>query len=362
MSPLSGSETHDTSEQFGRSPRLSFRSHLDEQTRLAIAEESIARDLASERQDGNSAVDDVASEDHTAANISRIRAPSIIAASIPFIGTQQPETIMTAEQERDAILRDQQTLLQDNNLIPSKVDRTSSGGGEPSETTALLGNNTGDPEAQHGDGGSPLANDIDAKWEAAVLNGQIQTTWRREGKVISRYAAPLTLTFLLQNSLTLTSTFVVGHIGKNELGAVALGAMTASITGYSIFHGLTTSLDTLCAQAYGSGNKHLVGLQMQRMIVFLWFATIPIACVWFFGTNILRLIVPEREIAELAGSYLRVLILGAPGYACFESAKRFVQAQGRFSATLYVLLIAAPLNIFLQWLFVWVSLWPSEMT
>lgn len=60
----------------------------------------------------------------------------------------------------------------------------------------------------------------------------------------------------------------MGHIGVAELGAASLGSMSANISGYAIFQGLSTSLDTLCAQAYGSGRKKLVGLQMQRMIYF----------------------------------------------------------------------------------------------
>ena len=66
-------------------------------------------------------------------------------------------------------------------------------------------------------------------------------------------------------------------------------------------------------------------------------------------------VVPEPRIAILAGQYLRVILIGAPGYACFESGKRYLQAQGLFSASLYVLLICAPLNAFLNWLLVWVS-------
>jgi MATE family multidrug resistance protein len=133
--------------------------------------------------------------------------------------------------------------------------------------------------------------------------------------------------------------------------------MTANITGYAIYQGLATSLDTLCAQAYGSGRKHLVGLQLQRMVYFLWVLTIPIGIVWLAAEKILEIIVPEKESAEFAGLYLRVLLIGAPGYALFESGKRFVQAQGLFSATTYVLLVAAPLNAFMNWLFVWKFQW-----
>lgn len=37
----------------------------------------------------------------------------------------------------------------------------------------------------------------------------------------------------------------------------------------------------------------------------------------------------------------------------FECGKRFTQAQGLFNATTYVLLIAAPINIFVSWFLVW---------
>lgn len=117
--------------------------------------------------------------------------------------------------------------------------------------------------------------------------------------------------------------------------------------------GLATSLDTLCAQAYGSGHKHLVGLQLQRMTYFLWSLVVPVAVLFFFAEDILLLIVPEPRSAELAGLYLRVIIAGVPGFVAFEGGKRFVLSQGLFIATTYVLLIAAPLNIFMNWLFVW---------
>ncbi|CAK3930007.1 mate efflux family [Lecanosticta acicola] len=388
----SASPATGTSQSFG----TSYRS----QSRIAaIAEESIAQDLEDEALEDN----EEASEEspleriNTAERIAvgphsmtgYYRRPSYMATTPrPFLGTQQPEHVVPVEQDWEAAIGEERSLLRDNGIIPPKHPRgrsegeaTGDGGKglrkilsristrrksrvdeeavddriEPSENTALLGDGGRDPTAPYGGEGSP--ENVSKKWEEAVEGGKIQTSWKREAKVLGRYSGPLIFTFILQNSLTLTSIFTVGHIGKNELGAVSLGSMTANITGYAVYQGLATSLDTLCAQAYGSGNKKLVGLYLQRMIYFLWAITIPIAIIWAAGTEILDLIVPEREIAELAGAYLKILIIGAPGYACFESAKRYVQAQGRFEATLYVLLIAAPLNILMHWLFVWKLEW-----
>lgn len=68
----------------------------------------------------------------------------------------------------------------------------------------------------------------------------------------------------------------------------------------------------------------------------------------------LEILVPEPEVAVLAGRYLKIMLVGAPGFAAFESGKRFMQAQGLFDTSLWILLICAPANAFLNWLLVWV--------
>lgn len=156
---------------------------------------------------------------------------------------------------------------------------------------------------------------LDQEGTAEVL----ETSARTEARLLFKYSVPLMGTYLLQYSFSLTTIFVVGHIGTDELGAVSLATMTANITGLAIYEGLATSLDTLCAQAYGSGRKELVGLHLQRMILFMLAVTIPIGAVWLCSGWILAALVPEKELAHLAGWYLSLLLAGAPGYAIFEA-------------------------------------------
>jgi MatE len=223
----------------------------------------------------------------------------------------------------------------------------SEGNDEASEATALLGY----ANSQSFSNASRIES-LDKQWQEA---DKPATTWKNEFLILTQYSLPLMVACLLQFSLTGASVVAVGHLGKTELGAVSLAIMTSNVTGYCIYAGLATALDTLCAQAYGSGKPLLVGLQLQRMVYFLWLTTIPIAAIWLAGTSILLVITPDRRTAELAGLFLKILILGAPGFAMFEAGKRFVQAQGLFNANLYVLLICAPANAFMNWLFVWVS-------
>jgi MATE family multidrug resistance protein len=189
---------------------------------------------------------------------------------------------------------------------------------------------------------------------------EVKTTAGTEAKLLAKYSLPLMATYLLQYSFTLITLFVVGHIGTDELGAVSLASMTANITGLAVYEGLATSLDTLCAQAYGSGRKEMVGLHLQRMVLFMLLVTLPIGAIWLSSGWILAALVPEKALAHLAGRYLSILLAGAPGYAIFEAGKRFTQAQGLFNASLFVLLIATPINLFLNYLFVFVLQWDLE--
>ncbi|KAK1141178.1 hypothetical protein N8T08_009345 [Aspergillus melleus] len=313
-----------------------------------LAETAIARDLENYADDESSALttDDDASETSTirAMNSHTGTNPHSLAGSYQrpsFFTTVSHATVVPhraeheglTRREREQAIEDERDLLSDNNFVgsagPRKERRSQDSGARPVETTSLLGSRRGSSHPNVED-----ADEIDRKWEEAVMAGLIHTTWKREAQVIGKNAAPLVVTFLLQYSLTVASIFTLGHLGKKELGAVSLASMTANITGYAVYQGLATSLDTLCAQAYGSGRKKLVGLQMQKMVFFLWVISVPIVVLWFFGDRVLLRIVPETEVAQLAGLYLKVVALGAPGYACFESGKRYVQAQGLFSASL----------------------------
>ncbi|KAH7322486.1 MATE efflux family protein [Stachybotrys elegans] len=287
------------------------------------------------------------------------------ATTRPTLAPQETErpgrTRFATNRERRVSRNAERSLLRDNHLLPPKHghrnQETTLGrvyrylfstkirdgplAQAISETTPLL------PDASE-----PLSNLEARQWQAAVATNSIQTTWQRETLTLATYARSLAAAFLLHYSVTIVSIFTVGRIGPIELAAVSLATVTANITCYTPIQGLATSLDTLCSQAFGSGHKGLVGLQCQRMLFLLWALLVPLVVLWCNADGILSALIPERETAMLAAQYLRLLCLGAPGVAAFETAKRFVQAQGLFHVTTYVLIIGAPFNIFANWFFV----------
>lgn len=224
----------------------------------------------------------------------------------------------------------------------------------PSETTHLL--NSSEPQNLERSISKSSRNAYGTveRGETDLLSkaSDFDTTWTAESKLLARYSAPLIVTYLLQYSYSLVTVYVAGRLGTKELGAASLASMTANITGLCVYEGLAMSLDTLTSQAYGAGRKKLVGIHVSRMCALMMVVTIPIGIVWMCSPWILARMVPEVELAELAGTYMRYYLIGAPGYGLFEAGKRFTQAQGNFTASLAVVLICAPLNILWNWLFV----------
>ncbi|KAI1121749.1 MATE efflux family protein [Nemania abortiva] len=169
--------------------------------------------------------------------------------------------------------------------------------------------------------------------------------------LLLRYSLPLIATYLLQYSWCIIVTFISGHLSADDLAAASIGMTTMNIIGFAAFEGMATALDTLCSQAYGSGNLTGVGLHVQRMMVIIAFTAVPIGAIWAVSPWILSLFVKQHHLAVMAGTFLRVSIIGMPGYASFEALKRFLQAQGNFKAAMCVLVVCTPLNALLSWLF-----------
>ncbi|KPM39575.1 hypothetical protein AK830_g7017 [Neonectria ditissima] len=155
--------------------------------------------------------------------------------------------------------------------------------------------------------------------------------------LLAKYSLPLIATYLLQYSFSVITTFVAGHLSADDLAAASIGVTTMNIIGLAIFEGMATALDTLCAQAYGSGNLVGVGLHVQRMLLLMAIVALPVAGVWLCSAPIIGVFIPQQHLAVKAGSFLRVSVIGLPGYAAFEAGKRFLQAQGDFKAGMVIL-------------------------
>nr|CAB3446397.1 unnamed protein product [Digitaria exilis] len=140
-------------------------------------------------------------------------------------------------------------------------------------------------------------------------------------------AGPLVAGLLLQNIVQMISIMFVGHLGKLPLAGASVASSFAVFTGFSVLSGMASSLETLCGQAFGAGQHHLLGVYKQRAMLVLALVSVPAAAVWAYTGEILAWCGLDLEIAAAAGSYIRWLIPALFVYGPLQCHVRFLQTQ-----------------------------------
>lgn len=147
---------------------------------------------------------------------------------------------------------------------------------------------------------------------------------------------PVILAYTLQMSLQTVTVIIIGHSSPINLAVGAFSLMFALVTGWMIALGGTTALDTLASSTFtGSGNKHDLGVLLQRAFLVLGVFYIPVAVIWACSNPIFQALGQDPELSYLSSRFLTVLIPGGLGYIYFEVMKKYLQAQGIWTLDRY---------------------------
>ncbi|KAF8853098.1 MATE efflux family protein-like protein subfamily [Acephala macrosclerotiorum] len=182
----------------------------------------------------------------------------------------------------------------------------------------------------------------------------ITRQWLSEFLLLLRGSVPVILAYTLQNSLQTFSVLVVGRLSPEALATAAFSYMFAMSTAWLIALGGSTALDTIASSTFtGSKNPHDLGVLLQRSFIVLTLFYIPVAVLWACSAPVFRLLGQEEYICVDSAKFLTALIPGGLGYVYFEAMKKYLQAQEIMRPGTYVLLITSPLNVALNYLFVY---------
>ncbi|TVU16892.1 hypothetical protein EJB05_32895 [Eragrostis curvula] len=161
--------------------------------------------------------------------------------------------------------------------------------------------------------------------------GEEESCFTSEAKRQLRLAWPLVVGCLLQKLIQMISIMFAGHLGEVALASASLATSFAGVTGFSLLTGMASSLDTLCGQAFGAEQHHLLGVYKQRAMVVLALVSVPVAIVWAYTDKILVVLFFRQEdtaeIAAGAGSYTRWMIPALFLFGQLQCHVRFLQAQ-----------------------------------
>ncbi|KAG8083014.1 hypothetical protein GUJ93_ZPchr0014g47104 [Zizania palustris] len=127
---------------------------------------------------------------------------------------------------------------------------------------------------------------------------------RGEACSILGLAFPMILTGLLLYLRSMISMLFLGRLGGLALSGGSLAIGFANITGYSVLSGLAMGMESICGQAFGAGNYALLGITMQRTVLLLLVAAVPIGGLWVHMRPILLLCGQDAGIAAVAETYI----------------------------------------------------------
>ncbi|KAK1267851.1 MATE efflux family protein 5 [Acorus gramineus] len=168
-------------------------------------------------------------------------------------------------------------------------------------------------------------------------------------------AGPLIAVSVLQYSLQVISLMFVGHLGKLSLSGASMATSFASVTGFSLLLGMGSALDTLCGQAYGAKQYHMLCIQMQRAMFVLLLVSIPLALILAYTESILVAFGQNQDIAFEAGRYARWMIPSLFAYGLLQCHVRFLQTQNIVIPMMITSGITALFHIFVCWILVFKS-------
>ncbi|KAL3681062.1 hypothetical protein R1sor_024018 [Riccia sorocarpa] len=158
-------------------------------------------------------------------------------------------------------------------------------------------------------------------------NSRWTTQVGTEAKKSLNIAAPMIVTNLIYFAIIMSSLMFVGHLGVLELSSAALGNSMASVLGFTMMLGLASGLETLCGQAYGAKQYHLLGLYYQTSVLVLVCFAVLLSFLWWNMGPLLLFIGQQENISRQTTIYLRALLPALFAAAVTHPTIKFLQSQ-----------------------------------
>ncbi|XP_033136187.1 protein DETOXIFICATION 23 isoform X2 [Brassica rapa] len=176
-----------------------------------------------------------------------------------------------------------------------------------------------------------------------------EKVWR-ESKKLWIVAAPAIFTRFSTSGVSLISQAFIGHLGPTELAAYSITLTVLLRFSNGILLGMASALETLCGQAYGAKQYHMLGIYLQRSWLVLIGSTICLTPIYILAGPILLALGQEERLVRIA-RVIALWVIGinfsfVPSFTC----QMFLQAQSKNKIIAYVAAISLGVHVFLSWL------------
>ncbi|KAK4404656.1 protein DETOXIFICATION 24 [Sesamum angolense] len=194
---------------------------------------------------------------------------------------------------------------------------------------------------------------------AAEENGDLKGRIWEESKKIWRVALPSVIARVASFGTIIVTQSFVGHISSLDLAAYA-SFRPYSSSNSLIYIGMSSATETLCGQAYGAKQYHMMGIFLQRSwLVDLATVTVLLP-IFIFATPIFDLLGEKHDIAKSAGRISLWFILYVYSIAFSMTIQMYLQAQQKNMIIAWLSAMQFVVHIPLSWLFVYVLDWGTN--
>ncbi|KAF8769130.1 hypothetical protein HU200_006893 [Digitaria exilis] len=173
-------------------------------------------------------------------------------------------------------------------------------------------------DGKGGGGGLALASSDDGDNPSAAA--ELRALWGM--------AAPITALNCVVYLRAMVSVLCLGRLGPLDLAGGALAIGLTNITGHSVLFGLASGLEPLCAQAFGSRNHDLLTISLQRAMLLLFLAALPIALLWLNVGPILVALGQDPAISAPAAAYARFALPDLAAGVVLQPLRVYLRSQG----------------------------------
>lgn len=175
---------------------------------------------------------------------------------------------------------------------------------------------------------------------------------------MSTFALPVLLGMLCQRVYNFADVYIVGkYLGDQALAAVSISGVVMYLL-FSLMMGLTTGVNVVISQYYGSGNQQKVKATFtSSAFVAFGFALLITIVGVLTAVPTLKLMQTSEELLEAATSYLMIIYLGGTSTMLYNWIAAVLRSLGNSFVPFIFLIISSVLNIFLDIVFLaWIPL------
>ncbi|KAG2689895.1 hypothetical protein I3760_09G162000 [Carya illinoinensis] len=140
-----------------------------------------------------------------------------------------------------------------------------------------------------------------------------------ESRKIWKVAFPPMISRVTQFGLFAVTQAFMGHLGEVDLAAYALVQIIVVQFVNGILLGMSSATETLCGQAFGAGQYHMLGIYLQRSWIINIVTTIILAAVFIFSTPIFELLAFKSIYKHSSKTTLSDLFLSGHSFFILSS-------------------------------------------